>query len=270
MRTLIVAMTAAVTMTGAGAGTQAVACVGDTCGISLTYVHFGSLPGDVDMAEVYALQNDVLSEALDDCQSTDCDDECLTMADWLPCGSNCGGMLTPESMYPRDCQAYNTEYWWNDQHEEWNVIGDAQGSCYCGCGGDEPFGMARLPLDDDDPISVVRKSRRARHPESAPDAFLGLHALSLTLELPSVEIAGHVARPGRYSFVRSANTLVRLIEAAGGLLPGADVSSVEIIRTNPSGKIERVQARYRGQIVDPPPQSISASRLRPGDLVIVR
>ncbi len=81
----------------------------------------------------------------------------------------------------------------------------------------------------------------------------------------AIYLTGQVAAPGRYSFERLPD-LLQLLSQAGGPLPGADLSSVSIVRPAPGGaqvtKVD-VAAYMRGQQTNPLPT------LQPGDTVEV-
>ncbi len=81
----------------------------------------------------------------------------------------------------------------------------------------------------------------------------------------AVYLTGQVAAPGRYSFEQLPD-LLQLLSQAGGPLPGADLSSVSIVRPGAGGaqvtKVD-VGAYMRGQVSTPLPT------LQPGDTVDV-
>ncbi len=81
----------------------------------------------------------------------------------------------------------------------------------------------------------------------------------------SLFVQGAVAKPGRYGFERIPS-LVDVISQAGGAVPGADLSQVQVLRRD--GEQRRiltvdVASALRGGPAEPMPE------LRPGDTVIV-
>lgn len=82
----------------------------------------------------------------------------------------------------------------------------------------------------------------------------------------SVYVQGAVAKPGRYGFERMPG-LIEMIGAAGGALPSAELSRVEIVRKEPNGGRRTLYANVAAAQRDGSPSSLPP--LQPGDIITV-